>query len=95
MTPEQETKIRADYAAAWEADQELKAKDAKAREAEILAVASQSSAFNCDHGVEMGDPNDAHVMVSEGDDNGAYVRAWVWVSFAGTSLDKDEENEHE
>lgn len=27
--------------------------------------------------------------VSEGDDNGAFVRAWVWVSFADTPLDKD------
>lgn len=26
--------------------------------------------------------------VSEGDDNGAYVQAWVWVSFADTELDK-------
>jgi hypothetical protein len=26
--------------------------------------------------------------VSEGDDNGAYVQAWVWVDFAGTALDK-------
>jgi len=91
MTPEQEAKIRADYAAAWEADQEVNAKEAKAREAEILALAERSCAFNCDHGIEMGDPNDAHVMVSEGDDNGAYVRAWVWVSFEGTSLDKERE----
>lgn len=29
--------------------------------------------------------------VSEGDDNGAYVRAWLWVDFAGTEFDKDEE----
>jgi hypothetical protein len=27
--------------------------------------------------------------VSEGDDNGAYVSAWLWVSFDGTSLDKE------
>jgi hypothetical protein len=26
--------------------------------------------------------------VSEGDDNGAYVQAWVWVDFTGTTLDK-------
>jgi hypothetical protein len=26
--------------------------------------------------------------ISEGDDNGAYVRAWFWVSFEGTDLDK-------
>ena len=28
--------------------------------------------------------------ISEGEDNGAYVQAWVWVSFAGTELDKED-----
>jgi hypothetical protein len=32
---------------------------------------------------------DDYSMVSEGDDNGAYVQAWVWVSFDGTKLDKE------
>jgi hypothetical protein len=27
--------------------------------------------------------------VSEGDENGAFVSAWVWVDFSGTTLDKD------
>ncbi len=27
--------------------------------------------------------------VSEGDDNGAYVQAWVWVDFHGTDLDRE------
>ena len=32
----------------------------------------------------------AHIEnVSEGDDNGAWVKAWVWVSFADTDFDKD------
>lgn len=30
-------------------------------------------------------------LVSEGDDNGCYVQAWVWVDFAGTALDKGKE----
>lgn len=30
--------------------------------------------------------------VSEGSDNGAYVQAWVWVSFTGTLLDKENED---
>lgn len=30
-----------------------------------------------------------NALVSEGDDNGAYVLTWTWVDFAGTSLDKD------
>ena len=31
---------------------------------------------------------DDDAKVSESDDNGAYVQAWVWVSFSGTELDK-------
>jgi len=29
-------------------------------------------------------------LISEGDDNGAYVMAWVWVDFSLTPLDKEE-----
>lgn len=32
---------------------------------------------------------DEHIR--EGDDNGAWVKAWVWVDFEDTLLDKDEE----
>lgn len=32
---------------------------------------------------------DEGALVSEGDDNGAYVAAWVWADFASTDLDKD------
>lgn len=35
---------------------------------------------------------DDSAVVSEGDDNGAYVQAWVWVDFAGTYLTKDGED---
>ena len=31
---------------------------------------------------------DDGAQVSEGDDNGCYVAAWVWVEFAGTRFDK-------
>lgn len=34
---------------------------------------------------------DSNARVSEGDDNGCYVSAWVWVSFAGTEFDKEKE----
>ena len=30
---------------------------------------------------------DSNAEISMSEDNGAYVQAWVWVSFAGTSLD--------
>ena len=32
---------------------------------------------------------DDNAVVSEGDDNGAYVAAWVWVGFCDTPLDKE------
>ncbi len=34
---------------------------------------------------------DSDPKVSEGDDNGAWVAAWLWVDFSGTPLDKDVE----
>jgi len=32
-------------------------------------------------------------VISDGDDNGAYVQAWVWVNFEGTSLDKEKDEQ--
>ena len=32
---------------------------------------------------------DANAQVSEGNDNGCYVQAWVWVDFANTRFDKE------
>lgn len=37
---------------------------------------------------------DSNAIVSEGDDNGAYVQAWQWVDFAGTEFDKEKEDEN-
>ena len=34
---------------------------------------------------------DSNAKLSEGDDNGTYVQAWVWVCFAGTKYDKNSE----
>jgi len=31
---------------------------------------------------------DLNARLSEGDDNGTYVQAWVWVPFEGTEFDK-------
>jgi len=36
---------------------------------------------------------DDEAILSEGDDNGSYVQAWVWVSFKGTELDKEKKPE--
>jgi hypothetical protein len=32
---------------------------------------------------------DDGAKLSEGDDNGSYVQAWVWVDFDGTEFDKE------
>lgn len=58
------------------------------REKEIIKLAAYVGPWE-NGSVEMGDPADLSAMVSEGEDNGAYVRAWVWISFEGTALDKD------
>lgn len=39
--------------------------------------------------VEVSLEHDPVNMLSEGDDNGCYVRAWVWVDFEGTEFDKE------
>lgn len=33
---------------------------------------------------------DEDAVVSEGDDNGAYVQAWKWIDFSETHLDKED-----
>lgn len=53
------------------------------RRQKIIAIARDD---HCKDGVIEIDDD---AVVSEGDDNGAYVQAWVWVSFADTELDKD------
>jgi len=35
----------------------------------------------------------SNAAISYGDDNGAYVQAWVWVDFAGTDLDNEDEED--
>jgi hypothetical protein len=34
-------------------------------------------------------------LLSEGNDNGCYVQAWVWCDFAGTRFDKEKEDDNE
>jgi len=58
------------------------------RDQMIIDLAMEQGLF-IDGEVELGDEGDTpSVLVSEGECNGAYVRAWVWVDFAGTDLDK-------
>lgn len=64
------------------------------RDHEIVAIAVENYPWS-DGDIELGSEGDSNVMVSEGEDNGAYVRAWVWISFEGTFLDKNTEGEQE
>ena len=36
---------------------------------------------------------DDTALISDGEDNGAYVSAWVWVDFSDTDLDKENAKE--
>jgi hypothetical protein len=45
-------------------------------------VGWEDEKFECDNNI-----------VSEGDDNGAYVLGWRWVSFHGTELDKESDDD--
>ena len=38
---------------------------------------------------------DDNALLSEGNDNGCYVAAWVWVDFARTNFDKDKGKNNE
>ena len=38
---------------------------------------------------------DDHTQVSEGNDNGCYVAAWVWLDFADTKFDQEKGQESE
>ena len=38
---------------------------------------------------------DDNAQLSEGNDNGCYVQAWVWVSFEGTRFDKEKDQTDE
>lgn len=58
------------------------------KEREALIISLVSDQYDSDD-VEV----DGDGVVSEGEDNGAFVRAWVWVSFANTPLDKDAEED--
>jgi hypothetical protein len=48
----------------------------------VELVDTEDERFECDN-----------LIVSEGDDNGAYVLGWRWASFEGTELDKEKEDD--
>ena len=57
------------------------------RRAEIIKLAKVYEGDGDNGSIDMDD--DELIKISEGGDNGAYVSAWVWVSFADTPLDKE------
>lgn len=51
----------------------------------IIGLARKESSLNRDViSIDIGE-----TQISEGSDNGAWVRAWVWVDFSDTPLDKE------
>lgn len=58
-----------------------------ARQAEIIKLARVYEGDGDAGSIDFDD--DEHIKISEGGDNGAYVSAWVWVPFDGSSLDKE------
>ena len=64
---------------------------AKTKKAErITAIRNMArTRYSCEGETEI----DRNAKVSEGDDNGAYVQAWVWVDFTNTKLCRDKAHE--
>ncbi len=54
------------------------------RDKQIAGMVECDDDFACDGAI-----------ISEGDDNGAFVMCWQWVSFAGTDLDKDKDEDED
>jgi len=54
------------------------------RERHLSIVQMAKDEYHRDGEIEVDDTT----VLSEGEDNGAYVCAWVWVGFAGTAYDK-------
>ena len=50
----------------------------------IIGLARKCVANDQDFVIDIGE-----TQISEGADNGAWVRAWVWVDFSDTPLDKE------
>lgn len=63
---------------------------ASERDKQIQELGCSSRAIDNDGRTE----ND-HAIISEGDDNGAYLLTWTWVSFEGTDLDKEKDEKDE
>lgn len=61
--------------------------EAEERRSEIIQLARQ------EHEQEGRIEIDDNAQLSEGNDNGCYVQAWVWVGFAGTTFDKEKKHD--
>jgi hypothetical protein len=63
--------------------------EAEDRRCEIIELAREQREI--EGAVEVDD----NALLSEGNDNGCYVAAWVWVDFARTKFDKEKEENHD
>lgn len=55
---------------------------------EIVRIAAIIELARAKHASEGEIEIDGNAKLSEGDENGCYVQAWVWVGFAETPFDK-------
>ena len=63
--------------------------EAEERRSEIIELTRQ------EHEREGRIEIDDNAQLSEGNDNGCYVQAWVWAGFAGTKFDKEIGDDHD
>jgi hypothetical protein len=57
----------------------------------IIEAAKESLEREGEIEIDLPSPINAMTDISEGDDNGCYVQAWVWFPFEGTPWDKEKE----
>ena len=64
-------------------------KELTERENKILELALKQGGFDDDFEL------DENFCASEGEDNGAFIRCWLWIDFSETELDKESDDEDE
>lgn len=76
-------------------DVQLEPEGIKARERAEKIVQMARDEYYSGGAIEIDETDDPVSQLSEGEDNGCYVKAWVWVDFEGTEFDKESEKGHD
>lgn len=86
---ERELKMATDSYRAEQAETQSAAEDQQEKDRERKIADLAYELFHEDGDLEFDDT----AQVSEGEDNGAYVSCWKWVSFDGTEFEKKDEED--